>query len=116
MLTFIDLFDLHNRGEEVPGMLSVLFYRDSSQNPAEFFKNHLDIVGNDAGLEQVCAEDFVMRLMGTCRRGGGKEYVLPPPLEKNPFLFHSPYQGYFSPCGGRFFIRWRTFFHYGVSF
>lgn len=54
LLTLSDLHKRINDGEEdVPIFAHLLFARDSSSNVAAFLKNHLNAVGDSAGLEQV---------------------------------------------------------------
>ena len=53
MLKFIDLHQQLERGEELPEILSTILFRNTSETPAAFFRNHLDKVGNEGGLEQV---------------------------------------------------------------
>ncbi|KAG9479399.1 hypothetical protein GDO78_012855 [Eleutherodactylus coqui] len=51
--TAIDLFNASEDGEEVPVFSWLLFARNTSNNPSEFLKNHLNHVGHSGGLEQV---------------------------------------------------------------
>ena len=53
MLKAIELHKQVERGKELMGNLGVVFYRDTSLVPEDFFRNHLDGVGNTGGLEQV---------------------------------------------------------------
>ncbi|KAG8571972.1 hypothetical protein GDO81_011858 [Engystomops pustulosus] len=49
----IDLFNANEDGKEVPVFSWLLFARNTSNNPCEFLKNHLNHVGHSGGLEQV---------------------------------------------------------------
>ncbi|XP_044149261.1 ubiquitin thioesterase otulin [Bufo gargarizans] len=51
--TAIDLFNASEEGKEVPVFSWLLFARNTSNNPCEFLKNHLNHVGHSGGLEQV---------------------------------------------------------------
>ncbi|XP_069814241.1 ubiquitin thioesterase otulin [Dendropsophus ebraccatus] len=51
--TAIDLFNANEDGKEVPVFSWLLFARNTSKNPCEFLKNHLNHVGHSGGLEQV---------------------------------------------------------------
>ncbi|KAM4029183.1 ubiquitin thioesterase otulin isoform 1-T1 [Anomaloglossus baeobatrachus] len=51
--TAIDLFNASEDGREVPVFSWLLFARNTSNNPCEFMKNHLNHVGHTGGLEQV---------------------------------------------------------------
>ncbi|XP_031759816.1 ubiquitin thioesterase otulin isoform X2 [Xenopus tropicalis] len=51
--TAIDLYNANNEGMEVPVFSWLLFARNTSSNPCEFMKNHLNQVGHSGGLEQV---------------------------------------------------------------
>ncbi|KAG8442516.1 hypothetical protein GDO86_011348 [Hymenochirus boettgeri] len=51
--TAIDLFNANEEGKEVPVFSWLLFARNTSCNPCEFMKNHLNQVGHVGGLEQV---------------------------------------------------------------
>ncbi|XP_075682869.1 ubiquitin thioesterase otulin isoform X2 [Rhinoderma darwinii] len=51
--TAIDLFNANEDGKEVPVFSWLLFARNTSNNPREFMKNHLNHVGHSGGLEQV---------------------------------------------------------------
>ncbi|XP_068092825.1 ubiquitin thioesterase otulin [Hyperolius riggenbachi] len=51
--TAIDLFNANEEGKEVPVFSWLLFARNTSNNPCEFMKNHLNQVGHSGGLEQV---------------------------------------------------------------
>ncbi|XP_073425548.1 ubiquitin thioesterase otulin isoform X2 [Dendrobates tinctorius] len=51
--TAIDLFSASENGTEVPVFSWLLFARNTSNNPCEFLKNHLNHVGHSGGLEQV---------------------------------------------------------------
>lgn len=51
--TAIDLFNANEDGKEVPVFSWLLFARNTSNNPCEFLKNHLNQVGHSGGLEQV---------------------------------------------------------------
>ncbi|XP_069586700.1 ubiquitin thioesterase otulin isoform X1 [Ranitomeya imitator] len=51
--TAIDLFNASENGTEVPVFSWLLFARNTSNNPCEFLKNHLNHVGHSGGLEQV---------------------------------------------------------------
>ncbi|XP_072267951.1 ubiquitin thioesterase otulin isoform X1 [Pyxicephalus adspersus] len=51
--TAVDLYNANNDGKEVPVFSWLLFARNTSNNPCEFMKNHLNQVGHSGGLEQV---------------------------------------------------------------
>lgn len=53
--TAVDLYNANENGVEVPVFSWLLFARNTSNNPCEFMKNHLNQVGHSGGLEQVCA-------------------------------------------------------------
>ena len=49
----VELYDNIQRNEDPPLWAHALFARDTSPNPEAFMKNHLDVVGDTRGLEQV---------------------------------------------------------------
>ncbi|XP_018124897.1 ubiquitin thioesterase otulin isoform X2 [Xenopus laevis] len=51
--TAVDLYKANEERMEVPVFSWLLFARNTSSNPCEFMKNHLNQVGHSAGLEQV---------------------------------------------------------------
>ncbi|XP_018422881.1 PREDICTED: ubiquitin thioesterase otulin [Nanorana parkeri] len=51
--TAVDLYNANENGLEVPVFSWLLFARNTSNNPCEFMKNHLNQVGHSGGLEQV---------------------------------------------------------------
>ncbi|XP_063779029.1 ubiquitin thioesterase otulin isoform X2 [Pseudophryne corroboree] len=51
--TAIDLYNANAYGKEVPVFSWLLFARNTSSNPCDFMKNHLNQVGHSGGLEQV---------------------------------------------------------------
>ncbi|KAM5158253.1 ubiquitin thioesterase otulin [Mantella aurantiaca] len=51
--TAVDLYNANKNGKEVPMFSWLLFARNTSKNPCEFMKNHLNQVGHSGGLEQV---------------------------------------------------------------
>uniref|UniRef100_A0A8C5Q9L7 OTU deubiquitinase with linear linkage specificity n=1 Tax=Leptobrachium leishanense TaxID=445787 RepID=A0A8C5Q9L7_9ANUR len=51
--TAIDFYNANKEGKEVPVFSWLLFARNTSNNPSEFMKNHLNKVGHTGGLEQV---------------------------------------------------------------
>lgn len=51
--TAVDLYNANENGVEVPVFSWLLFARNTSNNPCEFMKNHLNQVGHSGGLEQV---------------------------------------------------------------
>lgn len=53
MLTAIQLYEDYNNGGDVPVFVWLLFARDTSETPRDLLKNHLNGVGDSAGLEQV---------------------------------------------------------------
>ncbi len=56
-LMMADVLSLHKdncQGKPVPTFVWLMFARDSSLNPKDFFLNHLDGVGDSYGLEMVC--------------------------------------------------------------
>ncbi|XP_046367969.2 uncharacterized protein LOC124143161 isoform X4 [Haliotis rufescens] len=52
-LNSIELQHASEQGEDVPLFVWLMFARDSCQNVSDFVKNHLNVVGDSAGLEQV---------------------------------------------------------------
>ncbi|XP_067654853.1 uncharacterized protein [Haliotis asinina] len=52
-LNAIELQHASEQGEDVPLFVWLMFARDSCQNVSDFIKNHLNVVGDSAGLEQV---------------------------------------------------------------
>ncbi len=53
MLRALRLYDDYRAQKAVPTFVWLMFARDTSQNPQAFFTNHLNPVGDAAGLEQV---------------------------------------------------------------
>ena len=53
MAAAIELFEMSARGEDVPTFAWLMYARETSENPAEFYTNHLKPLGKEAGLEQV---------------------------------------------------------------
>lgn len=51
--TAIKLHEDNEKGKEVPMFSWLLFARDTSSNPAQLMKNHLNQLGHTGGLEQV---------------------------------------------------------------
>ncbi|XP_040833357.1 ubiquitin thioesterase otulin isoform X2 [Ochotona curzoniae] len=49
----IELYDDKERGKEVPFFSVLLFARDTSNDPGQLLRNHLNQVGHTGGLEQV---------------------------------------------------------------
>ncbi|XDB61980.1 PREDICTED: ubiquitin thioesterase otulin isoform X2 [Capra hircus] len=49
----IELYDDKEKGEEVPFFSVLLFARDTSSDPGQLLRNHLNQVGHTGGLEQV---------------------------------------------------------------
>ncbi|XP_036752559.1 ubiquitin thioesterase otulin isoform X2 [Manis pentadactyla] len=49
----IELYDDKEKGKEVPFFSVLLFARDTSSDPGQLLKNHLNQVGHTGGLEQV---------------------------------------------------------------
>ncbi|XP_078735078.1 uncharacterized protein LOC144949080 [Lampetra fluviatilis] len=49
----MDLFEMQQRGEDVPLFATLMFARETSVNPHSFLLNHLNHVGSSGGLEQV---------------------------------------------------------------
>ncbi|XP_008582686.1 PREDICTED: ubiquitin thioesterase otulin isoform X2 [Galeopterus variegatus] len=49
----IELYDDKEKGKEVPFFSVLLFARDTSNDPGQLLKNHLNQVGHTGGLEQV---------------------------------------------------------------
>ncbi|XP_007952389.1 ubiquitin thioesterase otulin [Orycteropus afer afer] len=49
----IELYDDKEKGKDVPFFSVLLFARDTSSDPAQLLKNHLNHVGHTGGLEQV---------------------------------------------------------------
>lgn len=50
----IELYEDREKGKEVPFFSVLLFARDTSNNPEQLLRNHLNHVGHTGGLEQVC--------------------------------------------------------------
>ncbi len=53
MLRALRLYDDYRAEKPVPTFVWLMFARDTSENPKSFFTNHLNHVGDAAGLEQV---------------------------------------------------------------
>ncbi|XP_061445512.1 ubiquitin thioesterase otulin isoform X3 [Rhineura floridana] len=51
--TAIELYEDNEKGKEVPMFSWLLFARDTSSNPSQLMKNHLNQLGLTGGLEQV---------------------------------------------------------------
>lgn len=49
----IELYDDKEKGKEVPFFSVLLFARDTSSDPGQLLRNHLNQVGHTGGLEQV---------------------------------------------------------------
>ena len=49
----VELYANIQRNEDAPFWAHVLFARDTSPNPEAFMENHLNVVGDTGGLEQV---------------------------------------------------------------
>lgn len=49
----IELYDDKEKGEDVPFFSVLLFARDTSSDPEQLLRNHLNQVGHTGGLEQV---------------------------------------------------------------
>ena len=49
----VQLYNKMQNGEDVELLGALLFARDTSQDPESFMKNHLNCVGDVAGLDQV---------------------------------------------------------------
>lgn len=49
----IELYDDKEKGEDVPFFSVLLFARDTSSDPRQLLRNHLNQVGHTGGLEQV---------------------------------------------------------------
>ncbi|XP_060047149.1 ubiquitin thioesterase otulin isoform X4 [Erinaceus europaeus] len=49
----IELYDDREQGKDVPFFSVLLFARDTSRDPAQLLRNHLNQVGHTGGLEQV---------------------------------------------------------------
>ncbi|XP_036135506.1 ubiquitin thioesterase otulin isoform X1 [Molossus molossus] len=49
----IELYDDKEKGKEVPFFSVLLFARDTSSNPGQLLRNHLNQVGHTGGLEQI---------------------------------------------------------------
>ena len=56
MLTAIKLHQDYTADKPVPTFVWLMFARDTSLDPKSFFENHLNPVGDAAGLEQVCVQ------------------------------------------------------------
>ena len=59
MLTAIKLYDDYKAEKPVPTFVWLMFARDTSLDPKSFFENHLNPVGDTAGLEQVITLIFL---------------------------------------------------------
>ena len=67
----IELYDDKEKGREVPFFSVLLFARDTSSDPGQLLRNHLNQVGHTGGLEQVsCA-------FGSTLAQGGSLQLLP---------------------------------------
>ena len=54
MLAAVELFERFQLAEEdLPMFSTILFVRDTSRTPHQLFRNHLNVVGDSGGLEQV---------------------------------------------------------------
>ncbi|XP_063401172.1 serine-rich adhesin for platelets-like isoform X2 [Mytilus trossulus] len=53
LLNMLDLKDKQDRDEDIPIFVWLLFARDTSESPFMFVKNHLNNLGNNAGIEQI---------------------------------------------------------------
>ncbi|XP_076114101.1 uncharacterized protein LOC143082342 isoform X1 [Mytilus galloprovincialis] len=53
LLNMLDLKDKQDRDEDIPIFVWLLFARDTSESPIMFVKNHLNNLGNNAGIEQI---------------------------------------------------------------
>jgi ubiquitin thioesterase otulin len=49
----LQLHSVNTCGGNVPLFALIIFARETSQNPEQFLRNHLNCVGDTAGLEQV---------------------------------------------------------------
>lgn len=58
LATALDLHIGNNNGDNVPLFSMIMFARHTSLTPRDFVKNHLNLVGDTAGLEQI--EMFLM--------------------------------------------------------
>ena len=54
LLSACELHKAYMAEKEVPVFVWLLFARDTSESPRTFLTNHLNRVGKDAGVEQVC--------------------------------------------------------------
>ena len=54
MLAALRLHQDYTADQPVPTFVWLMFARDTSLDPKSFFENHLNPVGDAAGLEQVC--------------------------------------------------------------
>lgn len=54
MLTALKVHQDYRAEKPVPTFVWLMFARDTSLDPKSFFENHLNPVGDAAGLEQVC--------------------------------------------------------------
>jgi ubiquitin thioesterase otulin len=54
MLHAIDVYEDMTADREVPVFVWLMYARDTSDNPRMLFKNHINMVGDNSGLEQVC--------------------------------------------------------------
>lgn len=61
LATALDLHIGNNNGDNVPLFSMIMFARHTSLTPRDFVKNHLNLVGDTAGLEQVSA-DFTLSI------------------------------------------------------
>ena len=53
LCTAVDLYEKLNAGETVPTFAMLMFARDTSPDPQGLLQEHLNHVGDSAGLEQV---------------------------------------------------------------
>ncbi|XP_076045085.1 uncharacterized protein LOC143027610 isoform X2 [Oratosquilla oratoria] len=53
MMAAVDLYQRNISGDSVPLFAMIMFARQSSETPKEFLANHLNAVGDTAGLEQI---------------------------------------------------------------
>lgn len=65
LVAALDLHACNNNGDTVPLFAMIMFARHSSQTPRDLVRNHLNHVGDTAGLEQVSTIGILRNLVTT---------------------------------------------------
>ncbi|XP_042216421.1 uncharacterized protein LOC121862318 isoform X3 [Homarus americanus] len=88
LATALDLYVSNNNGENVPLFAMIMFARHSSLTPRDLLRNHLNPVGDTAGLEQD-QHKIEMFLMGHTL-GVTLQVVRPASFGKDDFICYYP--------------------------